>query len=131
MRPFHSLCTVVQRPTSFLPMLIYRAFPLSLPPILQTASNRWAIRLRWCHHLCAFIASSQPNCVPELSAFQSDGWAMEKWVNGCWGFIWRMFFTAGDLFFVEYIPLKGGELSEIMLIFAKYRRVFWSDVPYM
>jgi len=51
--------------------------------------------------------SSQPNGFPELSAFQSDGWAMEKWVNGCWGFIRRMFFTAGDLFFMEYISLKG------------------------
>ena len=28
-------------------------------------------------------------------------------------------------------PTKGGELSEIMLIFAKYHRVFWSDAPYM
>ena len=55
----------------------------------------------------AFIASSQPNGFPELSAFQSDGWAMEKRVNGCWGFIRRMFFTAGDLFFMEYISLKG------------------------
>ena len=27
--------------------------------------------------------------------------------------------------------IKGGELSEIMFIFAKYRCVFWSDEPYM
>lgn len=27
--------------------------------------------------------------------------------------------------------IKGGELLEIMLIFAKYHRVFWGDAPYM
>ena len=50
---------------------------------------------------------------------------------------WLLGFHSADVLhrrrfvFRGIYPTKGGELSEIMLIFAKYHRVFWSDAPYM
>jgi hypothetical protein len=50
---------------------------------------------------------------------------------------WLLGFHSADVLhrrrfvFRGIYPTKGGELSEIMLIFAKYRCVFWSDAPYM